>query len=72
MQGQVKERNLLRQHADVLRDDTNSLFDKMKKLRSALDEEFRQISSGHVDKFMSKLESIEKNIAEGVRLPALF
>ncbi len=72
VQGQVKERNLLKQHADVLRDDTNSLFDKMKQLRSALDEEFRQISSGHVDKFMSKLEGIEKNIAEGVRLPALF
>ena len=72
VQDQVRERNLLRGHADALRDETNGLFSKMKELRSALDEEFRQTSQGHLEKFMAKLEDLEKRAAEGTRLPALF
>jgi hypothetical protein len=72
VQNQVRERNLLKDHADTLRDNTNSLFSKLKELRSALDEEFRQTSQGHYDKFMTTLADLEKRAAEGVRLPALF
>ena len=72
VQDQVKERNLLREHADILRDETNVLFGKLKELRSALDDQFREMSKGHMDSFMSKLDDIEKNVADGVRLPAVF
>ena len=72
VQSQVRERNLLRGHADSLRDDTNALFSKLKELRSALDEEFRTASQGHHDNFMTKLADMEKRAAEGNRLPALF
>ena len=72
VQDQVRERNLLRGHADALRDDTNALFGKMKELRSALDEEFRQASQGHHDQFIQTLTDLEKRAEEGTRLPALF
>lgn len=72
VQDQVRERNLLREHADLLRDNTNVLFGKMKELRNALDEEFRQKSQGHHDQFMSTLADLENKVAEGTRLPALF
>jgi len=72
VQDQVRERNLLRGHADALRDDTNVLFSKMKELRSALDDEFRQASQTHHDKFMATLADLDARAAEGTRLPALF
>ena len=72
VQDQVRERNLLRGHADALRDDTNGLFSRLKELRSALDEEFRVTSQGHYDKFMTTLSNLETRAAEGTRLPALF
>ena len=72
VQNQVRERNLLRGHADTLRDETNALFSQMKALRSTLDEEFRNNSQGLHDQFMEKLASLEKRASEGTRLPALF
>ncbi len=72
VQNQVRERNLLRGHADLLRDETNALFSKLKGLRSALDEEFRQTSQSLHDTFMENLASLEQRAAEGTRLPALF
>ena len=72
VQSQVRERNLLRGHADILRDETNDLFSQMKELRTSLDEEFRQTSQAVHDKFMETLASLEKRAHEGTRLPALF
>ncbi len=72
VQDQVRERNLLRDHADSLRDETNKIFAKLKDLRSALDEEFRQLSQEHLESFMSALSDIEQQAAEGTRLPSLF
>lgn len=72
VQSQVRERNLLRGHADFLRDETNALFSQMKDLRSTLDEEFRQTSQSLHDGFMEKLASLEKRASTGTRLPALF
>ena len=72
VQNQVRERNLLRGHADSLRDETNALFAQLKSLRSALDEEFRQNSQKLHNSFMEKLASLEQRAQEGTRLPALF
>ena len=72
VQGQVRERNLLRDHADVLRDNTNALFTKMKELRSKMDEEFDSISKETHDKFIAALDEVEKKTSEGARLPVMF
>jgi len=72
VQGQVRERNLFREHANSLRENTNSLFTKMKELRSALDDEFKTHSKKHLDTFMETLQDIEKRVSEGGRLNSIF
>jgi hypothetical protein len=72
VQVQVRDRNLLKDHANTLRDNTNELFAKMKKLRSKLDEEFQKMSKANHDKFHDILEDVEKKIQEGLRLQPIF
>jgi len=72
VQSQVSDKNLLREHADRLRDATNALFGRLKELRSKLDEDFQRRSKDNVDKFNAMLESVETKIVEGLRLQGLF
>ncbi len=72
VQAQVSDKNLLREHADKLRDATNALFGRLKELRSKLDEDFQRRSKENVDKFNAILEAIEAKIVEGLRLQGLF
>ena len=72
VQGQVRERNLFREHANSLRENTNQLFAKMKELRAALDDEFKTLSKHHLDDFMTKLKDLEDKISEGTRLNSVF
>lgn len=72
VQNQVRERNLFREHADSLRDNTNALFSKMKELRSKMDDEFKTRSKEHVAKFNSVLEDLEKKVDDGFRLQGIF
>ena len=72
VQGQVKERNLFRDHANTLRENTNNLFSKMKEMRSVLDEEFKAKSQTHYQEFMTSLEGIEKKVVDGLNLSGIF
>jgi len=72
VQGQIKERNLFREHGNSLRETTNSLFDKLKKLRATLDEEFQSKSKEGAEHMMNALGVIEKKIADGLNLQGLF
>lgn len=72
VQTQVRDRNLFREHADSLRDNTNELFAQMKTMRSKLDEEFKMLSKSNVDKFFGRLDDIENRITEGLRLQSVF
>ncbi len=65
VQGQIRDRNLLREHGNNLRDLTNELFARMKNLRAKKDE-------SQLSQFMAMLEEIEQRIAQNMRLQDIF
>lgn len=72
VQNQVKDRNLFREHAQILRDDTNALFEQLKKLRKTVDEEFDKSSKEKVGHFQSKMEEIGQKLGKGLSLQPIF
>lgn len=72
VQGQVRDRNLFREHANSLRDNTNALFAQLKELRAKLDEDFQKKSKANVERFSDLLEGVEKKIGEGLSLQPIF
>ncbi|MEO1517579.1 MAG: hypothetical protein AAFV95_21325 [Bacteroidota bacterium] len=72
VQEQVRERNLFKEHANSLRDNTNSLFSRLKELRSSLDAEFHRLSSEHFDTFSNSLGEMEEKIKEESKLQWVF
>ncbi len=72
LQNQSKERTLSKEHADVLRDNTNVLFARLKEFRSKMDQEFNKVSKDVRDGFMAAFQEIEKKLHEGGRLAPLF
>ncbi len=73
VQEQVRDRNLFREHADVLRDNTNVLFEELKQKRSTLTNEFESNSKSLFERFNSALDEIEKKVEQGIqRFPDIF
>lgn len=73
VQEQSRDRNLFRDHADNLRDETNVLFEDLKKLRSKLQSEFMEVSQQVFDELNEKMDLIDKKIqAGGGKLGAIF
>ena len=72
VQSQVREKNLYRHHASELRDKTNALFDNLKSLKKALDAEFEELSSTHLNTFKEKLQDIEDRVEKGLGLQPIF
>jgi hypothetical protein len=72
VQTQVRDRNLFREHANSLRDNTNALFSRLKELRVKLDEDFQKKSKENVERFSDMLEAVEKKIGEGLSLQPIF
>lgn len=68
VQHQVKERNLFREHVDSLRDQSNELFARMKKLRQQADSQFRKVSQENMRQFGARLDALHEKIEEGKHL----
>lgn len=65
VQGQSRDRNLFREHADNLRDNINELFDDLKKLRARVQDEFMVTSKKIFEEFNTTLDDVEKRIVAG-------
>ncbi|HLP94263.1 MAG TPA: hypothetical protein VK168_09515 [Saprospiraceae bacterium] len=65
VQGQSRERNLYKQHADDLRDGINVLFEQLKDVRKRVNSEFMEVSQGVYETFSKALDEIEERIATG-------
>ncbi|HAD13594.1 MAG TPA: hypothetical protein DCF33_14300 [Saprospirales bacterium] len=65
VQGQSRERNLYKQHADDLRDGINALFEQLKEVRKKVNSEFMEVSEGVYNNFSKALDEIEERIATG-------
>lgn len=65
VQGQSRERNLFREHADNLRDNINLLFEDLKKIRNKVNSEFVAASGVVAEEFNKALDDIESRIATG-------
>ena len=72
VQNQSSEKNLFRKHANDLRTKTNGLFEQMKNLKKALDQEFERASKETLDTFYKKLDDIESRIEKGLGLHPIF
>ena len=73
VQEQVRDRNLFREHADVLRDTTNGLFDQLKQMRTSMSNEFEDNSKALYTQFNAVLDEIEKKVEMGIqRFPDIF
>jgi len=72
VQGQVRERNLFRDHANSLRENTNELFSKMKEMRAVLNKEFEGVSQTHFETFKTKLTELEEKVTKGMNLSNIF
>jgi len=72
VQNQIIERNLFREHATDLKQETNKLFDQLKEKKAAFNEEFKKSSKIVMDTFTVKMEEIETKIEKGLGLKPIF
>ena len=72
VQSQVRDKNLFREHASELRNKTNKIFDNLKSLKKAKNDEFERLSREHVETFTEKLNDIEQRIEKGLGLQPIF
>ena len=72
VQQQIRDRTLLREHADEIRQRTNKAFDELKGLRSKMDEAFRESSKENMARFTEMMEDIETRIKENKQLNKIF
>ncbi len=72
VQKQVQERNLFREHADALRDGINTMFVKLKDMRTSLNNEFETKSAEAHNSFMAMLDAIEERIKSNPKSAAIF
>ena len=72
VQKQVQERNLFREHADALRDGINTMFVKLKDMRTSLNQEFESKSAEAHNSFMAMLDAIVERIKSNPKSASIF
>ena len=69
---QARERNIFRDHADKLKDQTNELFTRLKELRSKANSELAKASKERLQKYTAKLDELNEKVEKGLGLNPIF
>lgn len=72
VQGQMRDRTILREHAEALRNRTNKAFEDLKAMRSKMEEGFRKTSAENVERFNGIIDDIENRIKDSKHLSRIF
>jgi chromosome segregation ATPase len=72
VQDKVQDQTLFRDHANILKERTNNLFDKLKQLRNSLQAELEQSSKVVSDALMAEINEVDEKINKGLGLKPLF
>lgn len=72
VQEQLREKNLFREHGNMLKEVTNELFSKLKELRTKMDKEFNLESGKNKQDIYEELDLIDTKIKDGKRLQSVF
>jgi chromosome segregation ATPase len=72
VQGQIREKNLFRNHANAIKSEVNELFDELKKKRSEFDSELKSKSEEVYKEISDALDVIEEKIEKGLGLQPIF
>ncbi len=72
VQQHIFDKNLMRDHADSLKEKTNSLFEELKKLRKARHSELQQKSKEVFQSIQQRIDEVLKRIEAGAVLKPLF
>jgi hypothetical protein len=69
---QVKEKNIIKDHADELIGESNQMFEHLKVKRSEMDAQLSEVSAKAAATFSETLEAIHERINKGMRLAPIF
>lgn len=69
---QARERNIFRDHADKLKDQTNELFTKLKDLRSKANADLAKASKERYQVYATKLDELNAKVEKGLGLNPIF
>ncbi|MBT8229578.1 MAG: hypothetical protein KJO50_04910 [Bacteroidia bacterium] len=72
VQKQIFEKNLFREHADKLSEQTNALFSRLKELRTKANAELEKVSKEKFDVFSARLDEIGEKVEKGLGLNPIF
>ncbi len=72
VQQQVYDKNLFREHANVLRKSSDEVFDQLKSMRKSLDVQFKSESKKQLQFFNEQVSEIKGKIDSGKSLQPLF
>ena len=69
---QIREKNLFREQATKLKDQTNALFNQLKELRNKANEQFSELSKQKYEEYKTRLDEIEEKVEKGLGLNPIF
>ncbi len=72
VQNQMREKNLFKEHADALKEQTNEVFSTLKELKNTARKEFKEKSREQARSFGEKLDTIYEKIEKGLGLKPIF